>query len=149
MMNSLSVAQLPVGYNGLSLEQLRARARRHVDEVCQNIISNLIQERMSIPSGTFMQVIWKWKCAEGSEGGGVRWTKDSLDFFSHEAFPFFIFLSYNSLCIILSFRPFNYSIMTPKPRTCKPSSVLPKWWNTNRIPSNLSAPTSTIFGRLL
>ena len=39
--------------------------------------------------------------------------------------------------------------MTPKPRTCKPSSVLPKWWNTNRIPSNLSAPTSTIFGRLL
>ena len=88
MMNSLSVAQLPVGYNGLSLEQLRARARRHVDEVCQNIISNLIQERMSIPSGTFMQVIWKWKCAEGSEGGGVRWTKDSLDFFSHEAFLF-------------------------------------------------------------
>ena len=42
MMNSLSVAQLPVGYNGLSLEQLRARARRHVDEVCQNIISNFI-----------------------------------------------------------------------------------------------------------
>ena len=52
----------------------------------------LYQERMSILSRTFMQVIfWKWKCAEGSEGREMKWVEDSLAVFSRGV-SFFIFL---------------------------------------------------------